>query len=177
MTPHDYYIRYQYIDSTIHHIINNYTAIKGTESDASLIINKIWLGNFRVAHDRNFIIGKKIHAIVNITQDIPNKYHFVDYYNIFIRDEDACKLNINELMNNGADAIHQMLINNKNVLVHCKRGHHRSASLIVFYFMKYYQVPLLDAIIIIKNIRPTAFRRKNCIMDFLINYEILNNRG
>ena len=62
------------------------------------------------------------------------------------------------------------LSKNKSVLVHCKRGHHRSASIIAAFLMKNIGVDYLSSMAYINNIRPCALRRNTCMVKGLFNY-------
>ena len=158
--------------SVINDLIVNYSDYKGSEADANLIMNQIWLGNLNTAQDFNFVTSKQIKAIINATTDVPNKFDFIDYTNYYIKDEDACKENLMYVMECGANIINSSVIDQKPILVHCKRGHHRSASIIAFYLMKYHNMSLIYAIYLIKTARPTTFRRITCMLQELILYEI-----
>lgn len=163
----------------INDLIVNFNNINGSvptnSPDANLIMENIWLGNSSVAQDFNFMVSKKINTIINITKDISNYFDFIDYVNYFIRDDDACQINLFYVMEQGAKIINDVVSNKKTILVHCKRGHHRSACVVAFYLMKYHNISLICAISLIKNIRPTAFRRITCMLQELILYEIKRN--
>jgi len=79
------------------------------------------------------------------------------------------------MIEQGADAINKAVSENSIVLVHCKRGHHRSATIVAFYLMKYKNMSLVDAIFFIKKSRPTAFRKMTCMLETLIWFE--NNKS
>ena len=144
---------------------------KGMEKNANLIIKNLWLGNYIAAHDINFITNEKINDIVNVTSSVSNRFNFVDYINLPIVDENACFTNIFDLMLECVHLIKNKLQENKSVLVHCKRGHHRSASIVALYLMIYCRVSLVDAVSTIKKIRPTSFRRITCMLKILIDYQ------
>jgi len=86
----------------------------------------------------------------------------LDYDNFFV------------MLNEGADIIDYAQKMGKAILVHCKRGHHRSASIVVFYLMKYQGMSLVDAICMVKAKRPTAFARETCLLRTLIQIEVAN---
>lgn len=138
------------------------------EPDANLIIHNIWLGNQFVSQDTNFVRDNNIATIINITDVVPNKFNFIEYINFPIKDTAACDTNLLPQMEFIIDLLHQLIIDNKSVLVHCKRGHHRSASIIAFYLMKYHDMTLSDAITFIKTIRPLSFRRTTCMIRNLV---------
>lgn len=159
------------LQKNINNIIINNPGEKGTEADANLLFDYVWLGNYRVADDFNFVTDNRIRHIINATYDIPNSFAFINYTTFSIQDQDACNQSILDMLDQGADIINSAIIKKQSILVHCKRGHHRSASIIAFYLMKYYNMSLGDAIYFIKCKRPTAFRRMTCMLQTLIDYE------
>ena len=155
----------------INNLIVNFPDLKGTEADADLIIDNIWLGNWKAAHDHNFFTNNNIEFVINATDTIPNKFPFINYSTFPIKDITACQQDMMEIIETGADIINKTVLENKPILVHCKRGHHRSASMVAFYLMKYHNMTLIEAVYVIKKYRPTAFRRMTCMLKTLIVYE------
>ena len=164
-------LRYGETMRKLNEIIINCSLPKGTETNANQITNLVWLGNAKAAHDFNFIYRNKIHHIINLTPNIPNKFHFINYQTFPIKDYEACLVDLYKLMETAADLINTAVSENKAVLVHCKKGHHRSASIIALYLMKYHNMSLVDAVYYIKRIRPTSFRRMNCMLKTLTRQE------
>lgn len=162
---------YGYLQKQINDIIVWWPKPTSTEPDGNLVFKNVWLGNKFLAHDYDFVTREKINHIINITDDTDNKFPFIDYTNLPIRDETACSYDLYSSMEKIVDSMHDSINNNKPILVHCKRGHHRSASVIALYLMKYYNMSLVDAIKFIKQKRPLAFRRMTCMVDTLIKYE------
>ena len=165
------------ITNELDHIIREFSNQRET-SNESLILPGLWLGNKYTAKDIDFVTNNKIKYIINITDDINNEFDFISYTNFKIRDIMACENSRKEteidtlgILRRGSKIINTALGNNMSVLVHCKRGHHRSASIIAFYLMKYHHYTLPAALRLIKTIRPRAFRRRSCMMDTLIDYE------
>ena len=156
----------------INNLITNFPPACQPEADATMILNNIWLGNCIVAHDYHFVRLKQIKYIINATNDIQNKFQSVtSYINFSLRDDDACEFNFMNEINYCADIINKAVSENSAILIHCKRGHHRSASIVAYYLMKYHNMALIDAIYLIKSLRPTTFRRMTCMMKTLICYE------
>lgn len=143
------------------------------EPDCTYILDNLWLGNFKSAFDYNFLTKNKIKKVINVTFDIPNvfKDSEIQYIQFEISEKHPCNKNLAYILNTGADTIHTELNKNNNVLVHCKRGHHRSASIIAFYLIKYHNMSVYDAIYYIKKYRPNSFRRMTCMVNYLILYE------
>lgn len=158
------------INKQINYIITTYYNNKN-ETWADLLFDSVWLGNIYAAHDLNFLKDKKIKYVINATYDVPNKYSFINYTTFPISDIEACYKNYINIMDKGADIINRAISENEPILVHCKRGHHRSAAIVAFYLMKYQNMSLVDAILLIKSSRPTSFRRMSCMLKTLICYE------
>jgi len=155
----------------INNIITHTPQSNFNEADANIIFGSVWLGNIHAAHDFNFVTSERIKYIINATSDIENKFPFIHYQTLPITDINACYKNFIQMIEDGADIIYKAICENKPILVHCKRGHHRSASVVAFYLMKYHNMSLIDAICMIKKARPTTFRRMTCLLQTLIHYE------
>jgi protein tyrosine/serine phosphatase len=132
----------------------------------------LWLGDKYIAHNLEFITQNEIKYIINITDNINNKFDFVSYVNFRIRDIMACETDTLDVLKQGAEIINVVLHHNLPILIHCKQGHHRSASIVAFYLMQYHHLSLLSALHLIKQIRPRAFRRVSCMLKTLIDYEV-----
>lgn len=144
------------------------------ENNADLIMDYLWLGNSKSAHDVKFVLSNKIRCIINVTKNIQNKFShikLITYVRLPIDDKEACQKNLFTIMEKGADYLNNVVSLQYPILVHCKRGHHRSASIVALYLMKYYRISLLDAIHFIKRFRPSTFRRMTCMLRALIHYE------
>jgi len=159
------------IKKRINYLITSYPSSKECEADGNLICHSIWLGNGTLAHDLTFVTDEKIKHIINATPNISNKFQFINYTNFPIKDKIAFDIDIIQLLNRGADIINYAIEHDWPILIHCKQGHHRSASIVVFYLMKYKKMDLFDAIYFIKQRRPTVFGRMTRILEELIKYE------
>jgi hypothetical protein len=144
------------------------TGKKGTEDDANLIIDGVWLGNYDAAKNIKFVIENNIKYIINATYQSLIPFSFVDYKLLPMSDSDICEENFLSKIREGAAFINKAMLDNIPILVHCKRGHHRSASIVAYYLMVYKNMSLIDALTLIKNKRPTAFRRMACTLKTLI---------
>ena len=56
--------------------------------------------------------------------------------------------------------IYEALNHDKGILVLCYAGHHRSASVVLAFLLKYLNIPFETAIKYIRSIRPSTLRRK-----------------
>lgn len=144
------------------------------ENDVDLIIPNLWLGNKKAALDETFIKTSNIKYIVNVTDGINCPFSFITYYHIPIKDKRMCHTRSREAMytyiTNALDFILKGLQEGAGVLVHCRKGHHRSANIVLIFLMKYLKIGYIPGIIYINNIRPFALKRNTCVNKWVINY-------
>lgn len=158
----------------INDIIVNGSKINN-EPNCNMIINGLWLGSYEAAFDQKFILDNHITTIINVSVDLPNVFsdrtHNVSYHNYKISEKNDNEPLLFDIFNSSSLIIANELSKGNNVLVHCKRGHHRSASIVVFYLMKSHDVQLTTAINFIKTIRPNCFRRFIQMLNVLVDIE------
>ncbi|XP_026065380.1 uncharacterized protein LOC113048083 [Carassius auratus] len=129
----------------------------------------VFIGNEETARNRAKLKGMGITHILNaaavekslkVLSEIPSKKSLkgkvntgeayyqgrsINYYDVPA--EDKCSFNISEYFFPAAQFIHQALSNPENkVLVHCKKGLSRSATLVLAYLMIYHDMMVEDAI-------------------------------
>lgn len=89
------------------------------------ITNKLYLGNYQAAKDRDFFKDKKIKAVLNCTKDIPNHFaHKKDIEYMRIPVEDSLKDKDFELMFQYFPVIVEFIhkhtnLHGNNILIHC----------------------------------------------------------
>jgi atypical dual specificity phosphatase len=66
-----------------------------------------------------------------------------------------------QLLDTGADWLNTQLSEGKNVYVHCKSGHGRSASIVMAYFMKYRRLGIDTAHKFLTDRRPSIFSKSS----------------
>lgn len=142
------------------------------EDNASEIIPNLWLGNYKSSCEKEFIVSKNIRHIIRVMPVLYNDTIFPDvkYVNIPIVDKEMCNKNLNELFDTLSDYIRDALIKKKPVLIHCRRGHHRSATVLVAFFIKYLKLDYFEIILYINKKRPCALRRNTCMVNGLLDY-------
>lgn len=149
-----------------------------TESDvpsANLILPGLWLGNYHVALDCRFLKTYHIDTIINVTRETPCPYRNIVYLRIPIKDKCFChyyKPKIFDVIDYAADFIATRL-NFGNVLVHCKQGHHRSAGMIMAYLIKYHGMNFRQSLNYVQRRRPSALKRKTCLLQWIKAYDHL----
>lgn len=151
------------------------------EDNANLIIPNLYLGDYYAANDPKFLKNNKIKYIIRVMPNIDeNKmYDNIIYFHVPITDKVICdNINYDDIFKDIPYLMHRLLNSqNKkgNILVHCKRGHHRSASIVAYYLVNYKGYSLDDAIKSIKKLRPKALVRNCCIVQKLYSLCSKNN--
>lgn len=127
------------------------------------IMDRLYLGNFQAAKDKDFFRDKKIKAVLNCSKDIPNHFahdRSVEYMRIPV--DDSLKQKDYDLMYEFMPTIVEFIhkhacIQKNNILVHCWAGRQRSAiSVAVFMVSKYNMTPQ-EACKMVLEKRPEAF--------------------
>lgn len=154
--------------------LTSHKSTKQHENDVDMILPNLWLGNRYAALNEKFIKKYNIKYIVNVTDGIHCPFTDITYFHIPIKDKKMCGVNSGDAMLNYIDAslkfINKGLSENVGVLVHCRKGHHRSANIVVAFMMKYLHIGYIPCITYINNIRPYSLRRHTCVNKWLFNY-------
>jgi protein-tyrosine phosphatase len=132
----------------------------GMIDDYNIIVPNLYLGNFKMASNIEFLNKNNIKGIVNCTKDISFDKYFSDKDKLRISITDSKETdNINlfkENIINSIEFIDTCLEENKPVYVHCYYGLMRSATVVAAYLIKKYKIPKDLAIILVKEQRPRA---------------------
>lgn len=148
------------------------------EKDVNEIIPNLWLGNCKAAYDKGFLMKYNIKYIITIMENFeePFRLNCITYFIIPMNDKKLCSKNMINIFESTTDFIFKALKENSPILVHCKRGHHRSASVIAAYLIKYLKINYVVAINYINFLRPYALIRDTCMSKGLYEYYLyLNN--
>lgn len=145
------------------------------ESMADEILPGIWLGNYEASQNLNFIRTNKIKYIINVSDNLPNNFPNLKYLNHYIKDIKICKSEYSfyklcEAFDQTFHFIVNAIKSHSNLLIHCKRGHHRSASFLAVFISRFMNVSLEDSMKYIKYHRPLAFKRETCVSNYLKLY-------
>jgi len=137
------------------------------------IIDNLWLGDINSARDAVFIKTQNISLVVNCTMRhcIPTFYDSMGVSSIRlpIYDSDE-KSNMKVFVKHKKyliEQIHNFLIAKRPVLIHCRHGIQRSATLVAFYIISKFNVKPQQAITIIKSKRPISFGLTPTFKDIL----------
>ena len=127
---------------------------------------KLFLGDEYDANDKIFLQTENIHTIICLADDAKitsNNPNIVLYkYNL----QDSHECNISLYFDEISDLIHKQDI----VLVNCVAGISRSASFVIAYLMKYYNMNLEDAFVYVRKRRKRICPNKQ-FMSYLYDYE------
>lgn len=141
------------------------------EKDATEILPNLWLGNHVAALSESFLNKFNIKHVINVTKDVPNLWE-VEYLHIPIEFDETCDKNLNELYDTAASFIYKGLKQGHGVLVHCMRGHHRSASIVCAFLIRFLHTDHIEGIKFIQSRRICTLVRKQCMVAKLKDYYI-----
>jgi len=150
-----------------------------SEYDVNEIIPNLWLGNVKSAYDQAFHSKYNIKYIISVFDefDETKRNKNVNYILYPIKDSQLCEVDLTHLFKSTGKIIQKALGENNGVLVHCKRGHHRSASVVVAFLIDHLKVDYKTAVKYINKLRPCALRRDSCIGKELYRYYLqINNQ-
>lgn len=116
------------------------------------IIPNLFLGNKIAANDKIFLDKYNIEYIINLSNENINTYPNIEYKHININDDPS--ENIYDYFDTCVNIIEDCLNNNKVILVNCKYGLSRSASIIVAYFIKIKKLTVSESYDVVNNKRP-----------------------
>ena len=108
--------------------------------------------------------------------DKKRQYPNITYFHVPIRDSKTCtgrhasRIDYQRIFRDLTGLIDQLLKLPGNTLVHCKRGHHRSAAVVAAYLVRFRGMTYDQAINYIKKFRPFALRKTSCIMNELYKF-------
>ena len=119
------------------------------------VVDYLYIGNIDALHPE-IIQRHNIQAIVSVIgHDIKIMYPAnTNFIKIGIWDNEA--ENIEPWLEPGFQFIHSHRLTKKNVLVHCQAGISRSATMVLYYLMKCFGVPLRVAFGHLREKRPSV---------------------
>lgn len=128
------------------------------------IFNRIYLGNFQAAKDKDFIKDKNITAVLNCTKDIPHhfqtKENDIEYMRIPV-DDSLKKVDFDKMINffpAAIEFIHKhSTVQKNNVFIHCYAGRQRSAICLAAFLVNKQNMNPHEACKYILQKRPESF--------------------
>lgn len=116
------------------------------------IIPNLFLGNIYAANDSIFINKYNIKYIINLSNEKINTFSNIQYKHINIDDDPT--VNIYKYFDECVSIIENCLSSNKPILVNCKLGISRSASIVVAYLIKKKKLSVTESYDVVNNKRP-----------------------
>ena len=153
-----------------HDLLCNYKLINHKHE----IIPNLWLGDYKSSQDIDSLENNNIQLIINLSKNlIFIKNNKITKYRIPIRDNLSKESNIGMIahFDKAYKLIDDALQNNKSVLIHCRAGVQRAATLTALYLMKKKNISSEKAKKLIKSKRCIAFFYKANFQPVLNYYD------
>ena len=123
-----------------------------------LIIPYIFLGNELSSLDTKFLEDNEIELVINCSKDLKfNQEYDCEKVRIPIDDNKFFKNNDIFKYLNIIEKIDEFVKNRKKILIHCRIGSQRSATILLYYLINKKNLTYNEGISIIKQKRPICF--------------------
>lgn len=111
----------------------------------SRVLPGLFIGNIHSSGDQPFLLNKRIRAVIDLANSLHNQKfnRNIKVYKINI--DDSPNSNLKPWLKHTYDFIHKSLEQNQSVLVFCRAGVSRSASIVIHYLMRHYNISYYDA--------------------------------
>ena len=142
------------------------------EHNANNIMKGLWLGNKKAAKNIDFLNTNNITYIINVSDHIDNYFEYdkkFKYLRVPINNKVSNIRILRENLDDIYDFIDSARKNQDNVLVHCKKGHRRSALIVAYYIMKTCNCSFEMAKIKIQSKRTGTLREPLILKDAILN--------
>lgn len=141
---------------------NNFTPLKSGKDEKSYnwskILDGLYLGNIEAAFDEIMLNNCKIKSVIDLTNgsNMPRPIIKFRIKPLKINVEDTVSANISPHLNRCFKFIDENKTGNKSVMVYCRQGVSRSASVIIGYLMQKCNASLKEVITYVKKRRAKA---------------------
>eukprot|EP00435_Cladocopium_sp_Y103_P043713 s2915_g12.t1 len=140
------------------------------------ILENLYLGGVEAVSDHSQLTSQGVRAICVCCREfeIPSKSFAtgIDYYRVDV--EDMSKEPLEEFLEEATDFIYSWTSQNLPVLVHCRAGVSRSASVVLAYMVRFANFTLNDAFVYLRAARPAVTPNLG-FMEKLVAYEEQTN--
>ena len=134
---------------------------------SEIILNKLYLGDMFDANDADTIKNRNVSCILCVAErlKIMNTNPCVKVYKYELSDDSNCNISLY------FEEIGEIINKENIVLVNCVAGISRSATIVISYIMKYYNLNLKTAFILVRKKRDRICPNKK-FMECLLDYEL-----
>ena len=134
---------------------------------SEIILNKLYLGDMFDANDADTIKNRNVSCIICVAErlKIMNTNPCVKVYKYELSDDSNCNISLY------FEEIGEIINKENIVLVNCVAGISRSATIVISYIMKYYNLDLKTAFILVRKKRDRICPNKK-FMECLLDYEL-----
>jgi len=140
------------------------------------VISRLWLSDYKITKNNNFLINKNIKLLINVSNNIPFYKNLKEidlkYYRFDINEKVNYK-KINKILS----IINKNIIENKSVLIYCNSGTQHAPTLITFYLIKYANIDILNIENIIKSKKSNVFYPENNLKHLCDKYIYHDNKN
>ena len=132
-----------------------------------IIKNKLYLGDMFDANDATTIKNRNISCIICVAEGLKiiNVNPNVIVYNYKFTDDYNCNISLY------FDEIGEIIKKENSVLINCAAGVSRSATIVIAYIMKYYNLDLKTVFLLVRKRRNRICPNKK-FMEYLLEYEL-----
>jgi serine/threonine protein kinase/protein-tyrosine phosphatase len=151
----------------VSHVDGKRREVAPPSDNATLIVDRLFLGNQWSATGDAFIKANKIRAIVNVARSEAHTLSEEERAALGVdevRSEDVfdvVDVDASEQLARAADAVHELLTRRDdasgNVLVHCVQGISRSAATVIAYFVRHRGMTLVEAAALVRGKRFVSY--------------------
>jgi len=123
------------------------------------IDKNLWLGDCRAALDKDFLESRNIKLVVNLSKNLNFTNLDIQKYRVPIHDNRSHESDVG-MINHFPNIYNKMeyhINRNEGVLVHCRAGMQRSATVVALYLMKKYKMNFESTKNLIRGKRCVAF--------------------
>lgn len=133
-----------------------------------VVAEELYISSYQVASDRDCLTRHKITHIVNTAADIcnncfPDQFKYLTY---FLKDSNSEQISL--LFYRTLEWIHAAVTEGGRVLVHCKEGVSRSATIVMAYLMWRFEMSFDSAHETIRKVRPICNPNTGFICQLLV---------
>jgi predicted protein tyrosine phosphatase len=108
----------------------------------------LFLGDKIAAETHEWLAARAIAAVVNVTENLPNCHEGggIEYHALCCEDAEEAAETLDRALDITLEVMQRWLAAGRNVLVHCRAGRSRSATVVLAHMMRSHRVGLVEAL-------------------------------